>query len=750
MSSHEELPSNFSDNEHFQTIVKRAVENPQRRAMMKSGLGLAALGFLGLEGCGGGDGAVASTQGGTVRTLSFASTPLNQTFDGVSVAQGYQFEVLYKLGDPINDTLAAYKNDGTDGTIDPTEFDFRAGDHHDGMYFFGLTADGKWDETVSDRGLLCINHEAITPLFLHPNGASATPRPVVEIDKEHRIHGVSIVEIKKVNGKFQVVRDSVFNRRITTLTPMIMSGPLSGNDALKTKFSPDGTRTRGTLNNCASGYTPWGTYLTCEENWAGYFRRDAADVPNRSANERASELRYGVTSTSGREGWSVGQTDDEYLRWNITRTGADATADYRNAANTYGYNVEIDPFKPASTPRKRTAMGRFAHEGAWVGPVEAGKPVVFYMGCDSRNEYIYKFVSAASWDPRDINGGLAVGDKYLNSGKLYVAKFKPDFSGEWIELTVAQTGTQAIGGETFTFSGVNDTYLNTRIVADKVGGTPMDRPEWGAVNPKNGEVYMTLTNNSQRRLAAAPNATNPNSSILAPDAANPRTYRDNAGTGNPGNINGHIIRWKESGSNPAALAFAWDIYVFGAESDDLNNPNVNLSGLTAANLLSSPDGLWFSEKTGILYIQTDDGAFVNETAGNGSTCMLLAAIPGTVGDGQVVTVKNDNLAGGTLDVTTKVGKTGELRRLLTGPIDCEITGIHETHDGKVLFVNIQHPGEDTTSANLASPRSSWPYPLAGGGFGNPAAPTTAKTARPRSATIVITRTDGGVIGGELS
>jgi secreted PhoX family phosphatase len=262
----------------------------------------------------------------------------------------------------------------------------------------------------------------------------------------------------------------------------------------------------------------------------------------------------------------------------------------------------------------------------------------------------------------------------------------------------------------------------------------MDRPEWGAVNPVNGEVYLTLTKNAGRTVALT-------------EPANPRSYMDNPGQTTTGNPNGHIIRWREMGSNPAATSFTWDIYVFGAESDDLNNKNVNLSGLTADNFLSAPDGLWFSEKTGILYIQTDDGDFVKETDGKGSTCMLLAAIPGTVGDGSIVDVTN-TLGSTTKTVKTNVGKTGELKRLLTGPIDSEITGITETHDGKALFINIQHPGEDTTLANLATPNSSWPYTNTGSG--NPDSPTTAKSARPRSATIVLTRIDGGVIGTDFT
>ncbi len=717
---------------HFNDVLKEAIDNPSRRNILRGGLGLGALSFLGLAGCGDSGGSALPAKG-----LNFTATPLNQTYDGVSVASGYKVEVLYKLGDPINAATAAYLNNGTETSA---SFDYRAGDHHDGMYFFGMGSNNKWSKTVSDKGILCINHEAITPLFLHtnrPTPATGTRTVADEVQKEFRLHGVSLVEVNKVNGAFQVNLATTFNRRITTLTEMDIAGPLRGHNLLKTKFSTTGVKTRGTVNNCASGYTPWGTYLTCEENYAGYFKR--TNATGRSANELASEARNGVTSDSGRERWtSVNNTDDDYNRWDVTITGATAADDYRNAANTFGFNVEIDPFAPTSTPKKRTAMGRFAHEGAWVAPVTVGKPVVFYMGCDSRNENIYKFVSTALWVASDVNGGMSVGDKYLDDGKLYAARFNSDFSGEWLELSNL-AGTQAApSSTTFTFGDTSDIYLNTRLCADKKGATPMDRPECGAVNPANGEVYMTLTNSFSTTSSTY-------RQISQTDAANPRSYLDSSADTRTGNHNGHIIRWRETGSNPAANTFTWDIYVFGAESDDLNKPAVNLSGLTADNALSSPDGLWFSEKTGIMYIQTDDGAFTSETDGKGSTCMLLAAIPGTVGDGDTVSVTN-TLGSTTKTVTTKVGKTGELKRLLTGPIDCEITGITETYDGKALFINVQHPGEGSTT--LTSPISSWPY--SNTGSGNPATSTTGKSARPRSATIVLTRIDGGVIGTDFT
>lgn len=731
----------------FQQIINQHLENPSRRTILKGSVGVAALGFLGLAGCGGGDGAVAGAPRSTqLNAVGFSSTSLS-TADSVIVAEGYQYQVLYKLGDPIAAGVADYMNDGSDAANNPSEFQFRSGDHHDGMYFFGIGADNAWDPEASDRGLLVVNHEAITPLFLHVNGPTSVAgvRDANEALKEMYIHGVSVVEVRRgSNGQYSVVQNSLFNRRIHTLTDMEISGPLRGNPFMVTKYSPNGTRTRGTINNCASGYTPWGTYLACEENWAGYFGN--SNPGTRTSNEQASMRRYGVRATvgNGREGWNtaseVGQLGEPFSRWNVGIVGATAADDYRNAANTYGWNVEIDPFRPNSVPKKRTAMGRFAHEGAWVGPVEAGKPVVFYMGCDSRYEYIYKFVSTANWDPADMMGGLQAGDKYLDDGKLYVAKFDANFTGEWIDLATVADGTTitAVRGSgslstapiTYTVTDSNEQFWNTRLLADIAGGTPMDRPEWGGVNPRNGEVYMTLTNNTSRRVA---------------DPANPRVYFDNdtdgdgvGDAGSQGNVNGHVIRWREDGSDPAATSFEWDIYLFGAEDDDIDNPNVNLSGLTTENVLSSPDGLWFSEKTGVLYIQTDDGAFTDTT-----NCMLVAAVPGEVGDGAEVDV--DNTAGGAGVVRTKVGAVGTLRRLVVGPKDCEITGLTESGDGKALFINIQHPGEETS--DLANPTSSWPYPLAGGGFGNPAAGVTPSgTIRPRSATIVLTRIDGGLIG----
>jgi secreted PhoX family phosphatase len=416
-----------------------------------------------------------------------------------------------------------------------------------------------------------------------------------------------------------------------------------------------------------------------------------------------------------------------FARWNISASGATVADDFRQEPHTFGYCLEIDPANPASRPVKRTAMGRFAHEAAVVGVPVVGKPLSFYMGCDSRNEYIYKFVSTANWDTADFGAGRAAGDKYLNEGKLYVAKFNSDGTGQWIELTIADSRISGYSKNGFTFANQADVLVHTRLAADAVGATKMDRPEWGAVNPSNGEIYFTLTNNSSA-----------NRTPSTVDAANPRAYADADGKKSSGNPNGHIIRFREAAGLSTAAAFAWDIFLFGAEED--MSPNVNISALTARNSFSSPDGLWFSKATGICWIQTDDGAYTDET-----NCMLLAAVPGQVGDGGPYTFEN-TLGSESANITTFVGGLlGEtrLKRFLVAPKGAEVTGLTETADGKALLVNIQHPGENTVALGTATGftfESQWP----GNGGGLTAAYGPA--GRPRSATLIITRADGKRIG----
>ncbi len=364
------------------------------------------------------------------------------------------------------------------------------------------------------------------------------------------------------------------------------------------------------------------------------------------------------------------------------------------------------------------------HEGSWPGRFIAGTKPAWYMGDDAQNEYLYKFVSATAWSASDASATnrLAIGDKYLDAGTLYVAKFNADGSGQWLPL-VFGTGPLTAANATYPFADQADVLINTRLAADAVGATKMDRPEWTAVNPANGEVYLTLTNNSSRTVANT-------------DAANPRAYTDpkTSGGATNGNANGHIIRLKETGDTTEATAFTWDIYAFGAGAD-LDAANINLSGLDATNDMSSPDGLWFGRPSNasglvkpLMWIQTDDGAYTDVT-----NCMMLCAQPGAVGDGGAKTITN-TIGANTATQSTRMGAApgANLRRFLVGPKECEITGIDTTPDGTTVFVNIQHPGENGNPANVTS---NWPASQTGGTSG-----------RPRSATIVITKNDGGVVG----
>lgn len=730
LHKHHPLSANGIDDENRNTSgnpgMKAILETRlNRRTLLKGGFALATTTFLG----------VGQAAPGTAKhvcvPLTLGFQPVAKSRDDLlHVPPGYTAKVLYRLGDPIDNHTAAFANDGSDLAA---SFEKRAGDHHDGMHYFSL-ADHASGSLAAARGLLCLNHENITQIFLHSEaevsaGFPATGRVAAQIDKEVHAHGLSVIEVEHKQGEFRVRLDSTFNRRITAATPMELHGPVRGDVLVASAYSPDGTQTRGTLNNCANGHTPWGTYLSCEENWAGYFKRP--DSSHLTSKQATAQKRYlGGKADEGVYGWANPVGGDRsgtglYRRWDITPSGQSAGEDFRNAANTMGWVVEVDPYQVNSTPRKRTALGRFAHEGAMPARVHAGKPLVYYMGDDARGEYIFKFVSSQPWDPADATGGMASGDKYLNAGKLYAARFDADGHGEWLELSIDQP--RIAHNPAYAFSNQADVLIHCRLAADAMGATPMDRPEWADVHPVTGEIYVTLTNNTGNRG---------NSDGKPLDAANPRYYTDQKGKkSNRGNVNGHIIRIRESGDEPGATRFTWDIYLFAAESG-ADPDNINVSGLTDVNDFSSPDGLWFSHATpGLMWLQTDDGAYTDV-----SNCMMLAALPGRHGDGQPVRITSHAVPidGKDWTLTSPVGKPATpdtLRRFLVGPRGCEITGICETPDGRALFVNIQHPGEDTLPEDIGRPQnyqSHWP--------GRPG------LDRPRSATLVITRDDGGPIG----
>ncbi|MDX7936501.1 PhoX family protein [Acinetobacter baumannii] len=720
----QELDNNTSDNIHFRDILEQHIS--RRSLITKAASGAVALTLAStLTGCNDNDDDSGSNNGGTKpvdpnkkpEKLTFTPVAKNLN-DIVTVPEGYEANVIYALGDSINPRVG----DWDDNNIPSgPSFQFRSGDCHDGMHYFGLnTSTNRFDETVSAQGLLVMNHEYINQTFLHPKGPTKVDgrRPEDEVIRETNAHGVSVVHIKKdpTTQKVEIVKNSIFNRRITASTVMEFAGAAAGSSLLATRFSPAGRQTRGTHNNCGNGYTPWGTYLTTEENFIGYFARSTTDDTLRTPEEIIALKRYGLKAgSSSRYGWetAIGQVEsqDLYDRWNADVKAAQATQDYRNGPNTFGWMVEIDPFDGRQNPVKRTSLGRFAHEDSACRAV-IGQPLAFYMGDDSRGEYIYKFVSTAVWDTKDINGGYTAGDKYMNAGKLYVAKFNNDGSGQWIELAYGKNGLNE-SNTTYPFKSQADVVTFARLAADSVGATKMDRPEWCTVNPVNGEIYVTLTNNSNR------------GKDYATDAANPRNYTDlkDGTTTQKGNVNGHIIRFKETDGKTTAETFKWDIYLFGAEAAMASN--INLSGLTDNNDFSSPDGMWFDPR-GVLWIETDDGAYTDVT-----NCMMLAALPGQIGDGGTATTSN-----GQQTITGAKVTDATLRRFLVGPKQCEITGIAMTPDYKAIFINVQHPGEDSPS--YAKPESNWPATQKD---------PSNKTARPRSATVVITRKDGGIIAG---
>lgn len=670
-TSGDERMSNHSSNPHFRDILEAHLS---RRGALLGSLGAAVAAMLVRPGEA--EAARVAGEGPSAPgPIGFRPVPVSAE-DTVVVPEGYTARVLIPWGTPITGSMPAFRPDNT-----AAEQAQQVGQHHDGMHFFPIEGRDPYQGSSED-GLLVVNHEYIEPRFLLSNVAAGQRvrdgrLPVPEggrdpdhVRKEINAHGVTIVRIRKqANGEWQVVPDRR-NRRITAATPMEIAGPVRGSDFVRTKYSPDGTRTRGTINNCAHGVTPWNTFLTCEENWAGYFV-NRTQVDQKPDLPREHE-RYGVPTGQSRYNWDqVRGGGDEFERFDATTKAASPVEDYRNEPNCFGWVVEIDPFNPNSTPVKRTALGRFAHEGVEFAPVREGRPIVAYAGDDAVNEYIYKFVSARPYHAATANGSL------LDEGTLYVAKFHPDGTGEWLPLVHGQGPLTGRNG----FRSQAEVLVNTRAAADAVGATKMDRPEWIAVDPRDGRVYCTLTNNTRR----TPEQTDP---------ANPR----------PRSQFGHIIRWREANDDHTSTRFTWDIFVLAGPPNDSRT----LSGqpLGPDNIFACPDGLWF-DKDGRLWIQTDIGE-----------AEQLRGALAPFGNNQMLCANP---------------VTGEIRRFLTGPRGQEITGVCTTPDGRTMFINVQHPGATTSAEDYAAGRYSSNWPDGGNSI-------------PRSATVVITKNDGGVIG----
>jgi secreted PhoX family phosphatase len=615
------------------------VSDPARRTLLRGGLGLGAATLL--AGLTAGCSNVAPGSPGS--RLGFTSVPPS-TADRVVVPPGYTAHAIAAWGEPVGIAghMPAWREDATNSAADQA---VQMGMHHDGIHFFPL------DNDANRRGLLVMNHEYIDDGLLHVGGM--LPWTADKVKKSQAAHGVSVIEVELTERGWQMVRPSRFARRITSTTPFAVQGPAAGHALLKTAADPQGRTVLGTVNNCASSKTPWGTYLAGEENFAFYF--------DGGAQRNAHQTRWGLMPAG-------------YNRWGEHDERFDARK-HPNEFNRFGWIVEIDPMDPTSTPIKRTALGRGAHEGAWVATTRSQRAVV-YSGEDARFEYIYKFVSRDAIRP----GGAQANRELLDHGTLYVARFDADGRGRWLPLVHGQGPLTAANG----FADAGEVLIKTRQAGDALGATKMDRPEWMAIDPARGEIFCSLTNNTDRGRPGKPPT----------DAANPRAN----------NSMGQVIRWQEDGDFDAE-SFRWSHLLLAG---DPANERAEAHGNVKGDAFGCPDGLAFDAR-GVLWIQTDAAAT-------------------QLNQGEFKRIGNNQMLA--CDVAT-----GEVRRFLTGPVNCELTGATFTPDGTTMFVNIQHPGEpptDRSEPDATRRYSNWPDNRPGG--------------RPRSATVVIRRDDGGVIG----
>ena len=489
--------------------------------------------------------------------MDFESIPLHFG-DRPAISPDYEFSTLIPWGTPINSSGPAFSWPVTSSADQEAQI----GIGHDGMWFFA-------ENGSSDSGWLCINHE-------FGRTTHVLDKPVPETVEDVRImqaaHGNSVVKIgRDQRGVWEVVDDAA-NRRITVNTPVTFSGPAAGSALLE---NPAGNAPAGTLNNCANGYTPWGTYLTCEENFNGYFGSTGGWTAS------AEQARYGFTNAGFGYAWHGFDP-----RFDL------ASADYVNEANRFGWIVEYDPRDPDTPPVKRTALGRAKHEGCALTIGRGGRAVA-YMGDDQRFDYIYKFVS-----DRNHRSMLARGMSPLDHGVLYAARFDEDGTGHWVELSLNNPAVAA------GFSSEDEVLVNARIAADLAGATPMDRPEWTTVAP-DGTVYCTLTNNTQR---TEPNPANP-------QAPNP---------------NGHIIRWTDSDRH-VGTSFEWDIFVFADDTVGTGHDFGSADGLWA-----DPSGRLFIQTDGAQPTGANDQMLVASSA-TGEIRRLFGGVEGCEITGIAVT-----------------------------------------------------------------------------------------------------------------
>lgn len=528
------------------------------------------------------------------------------------VAPGYDADVLLRWGDPLFADSPEFDPVKQSAAAQARQFGYN------NDYVGYIPIDGS-----AEHGLLVVNHEYTNPHLMFPGivkivekdgkkAAEVAPLSKEQVDVEMAAHGGTIVEIRKQGGKWQVVRDGKLNRRIMSTTEMALSGPVAGHDRVKTNADPSGAKVIGTLNNCAGGVTPWGTYVMAEENIHGYFSGDLPEGHREAANYK----RLGIPE--GAYEWGA-----HYDRFNLAKEP--------NEPNRFGWIVEVDVNDPNSVPRKRTAMGRFKHEGAESIVAKDGR-VVFYLGDDERFDYVYKFVTAGKFNPNDLAANMDL----LDDGTLHVAKFAENGSDEWMPIVFGEGPLTAENG----FASQADVLIETRRAADLLGATKMDRPEDIQPNAGNGKVYVMLTNNSKRKAEQV-------------DAANPRAE----------NAFGHIIEIVEDGGDFAATKGKWEVLLKCGDPKVADVGATFSTATTAHGWFGMPDNCAV-DSAGRLWVATD-------------------------GQGPKATGRTDGLWA----VDTEGAARATSKLFFRVPIGAEMCGPLFAPDDQTAFVAVQHPGD---------------------------------------------------------
>jgi hypothetical protein len=541
------------------------------------------------------------------------------------VPPGYSAQLVLRWGDPLFRDAPKFVPGKPDAAAQEKQFGY----NNDFLAFMPLPR----GTASADNGLLCSNHEYCSTQLMWPESPARSYQRKVTVEHcayEMAAHGFSIAEVRQEDGKWRVVTDSSYNRRISTRSTRIrVGGPAAGHRRMRTGADREGLLIIGTLNNCAGGETPWGTVLTCEENIHGYFSGNALEH-----REAAALKRYGF----GRRPWY--EWSRYYARFDFDQEP--------NEPNRFGWVVEIDPYDPESMPVKRTALGRFKHEGATTALSHDAR-VVVYMGDDERFEYLYKFVTAGKFQPND----LAANRNLLDHGTLYVARFEAQGKMRWLPLTHGKDPLTLANG----FASQADVVIEARRAADLMGATSMDRPEDVQTNPATGRVYVVLTNNSRRK----PDQVNP---------ANPRA----------GNHWGHIIELVpprvDGAPDHSATECDWEFFLVAGDPADAQQ-SARYAGPVGANgWLACPDNVAFDPR-GRIWIATD-----GQTATAGIADSLYGA--DTSGPGRGIT-----------------------RLFFNAPRGAEVCGPCFTPNGKTLFVAVQHPGSEP-GATYDQPSTRWP------------------------------------------